>query len=605
MAADRQTAVGGSKFISGGQKFRDYLDNFYVANITLGTPPQTFQVQLDTASSNLWVVDASCNSDNCNGELNWLYGLWKKNNRSSTFKPNGKTFDLWNPMGRVKGVLGSDLAEGLTVKNQVFALGTEIGDPFGEFPVDGVLGLGWLSLAADQVTPPIIQQLIKQLDQPLFTIWLNRQGAGIAPLVYAPVTKEAYWQVDVDRFSMGSYSNTNKKAAISDTGTAYILAPSDEFQQILNKTNAYFDFLDGMYIVDCRKIDTYPDLIFSIGGQQLSVPATEYVDYIDLDENECGLGIDWNSEESEYDWLLGDSFVRSWCQIYDVGELFYAGNITLGTPPQSFQVVIDTSSADLWVVDETCTEPSECDGLYDPAYGRWEKQKFHRKIDGYFAYYPYDGVLGLGWPSIAHDQVTPAFQNMIPQLDAPVFTIWLDRHVKPSVGRPGGTITFGAVDQQNCDLPLVYAPLFVETEWIFNIDYFDFGTFHQSDTLAASVDTSWWFLFYPYDYEPSIMRQIQATYDYSVGLYSVPCASASDLPDSVFTVGGQQLNVSGTEYVVDLDLGDGMCALILWANEDTGFYPWLLGEPFLRTFCTIYDVGQQRMGFAKAHHKDV
>ncbi|KAI6195534.1 Peptidase A1 domain-containing protein [Aphelenchoides fujianensis] len=336
MAADRQTAVGGSKFISGGQKFRDYLDNFYVANITLGTPPQTFQVQLDTASSNLWVVDASCNSDNCNGEDNWQFGYWQKNNRSSTFKQNGKAFDLWNPMGRVKGVLGADFAEGLSVKNQVFALATEIGDPFGEFPLDGVLGLGWPSLAADQVTPPI-QELIKQLDQPLFTIWLDRQPNSMgetgglitygaldstnceAPLVYAPVTKEAYWQVDVDGFSMGSYSNTNKKSAISDTGTAYILAPSDEFQQIINKTNAYFDFLNGMYIVDCRKIDTYPDLVFTIGGQQLSVPATEYVDYIDLDRNECGLGIDWNSEEYEYDWLLGDSFVRSWCQIYDVG----------------------------------------------------------------------------------------------------------------------------------------------------------------------------------------------------------------------------------------------------------------------------------------------
>ncbi|KAI6234898.1 Peptidase A1 domain-containing protein [Aphelenchoides fujianensis] len=277
----------------------------------------------------------------------------------------------------------------------------------------------------------------------------------------------------------------------------------------------------------------------------------------------------------------------------DYIELFYASNITLGTP-----LIIDTSSADLWVVDDSCTTSYECDGLYDPGYGLWKKQKFHRnqsstflqndepfrsyapnsfaygflgadtllggisvsgqafgmidQIDGYFAYYPYDGVLGLGWPSIAHDQVTPAFQNMIPQLDAPLFTIWLDRHVKPSVGRPGGVITFGAVDQQNCDVPLVYAPLFVETEWILNIDYFDFGTFHQSDTLAASVDTSWWFLFYPYDYEPLIMRQIHPTYDYSIGLYSVPCASALDLPDSVFTVRGQQLNVSGTEYVVDV-----------------------------------------------------
>ncbi|KAI6216768.1 Aspartic protease 6-like, protein [Aphelenchoides fujianensis] len=239
-------------------------------------------------------------------------------------------------MGRVKGVLGADFAEGLSVKNQVFALATEIGDPFGEFPLDGVLGLGWPSLAADQVTPPI-QELIKQLDQPLFTIWLDRQpnsmgeagglityGALVSancetPLVYAPVTKEAYWQVDVDGFSMGSYSNTNKKSAISDTGTAYILAPYDEFLEVLNKTNAFFDFLAGMYIVDCRKIDTYPDLVFTIGGQQLSVPATEYVDYIDLDRNECGLGIDWNSEEYKYDWLLGDSFMRTWCQIYDVG----------------------------------------------------------------------------------------------------------------------------------------------------------------------------------------------------------------------------------------------------------------------------------------------
>ncbi|KAI6225369.1 Eukaryotic aspartyl protease [Aphelenchoides fujianensis] len=308
-------------------------DNFYVADIYLGTPPQKFQMQLDTASSNLWVVDASCDSLNCNGELNWEFGYWEKHkffqNRSTTFKKNGRSFDLWSFLGRVKGVLGADLADGLTVKNQGFALGTEIGDPFGEFPLDGVLGLGWPSLAVDQVTPPI-QQLIQLLDQPLFTIWLDRQPETIggtgglitygaldstnceAPLVYAPLTKEAFWQFDVDGFAVGTYSSTSKKSAISSTGTAFILAPADAFKQIINQTGVE-------YAVDCDEAAAFSDLVFTVGGQQLRVPSSEYVVYWVPQQKLCGLAIDWNMNENEYAWLLSDAFARTFCQIFDVG----------------------------------------------------------------------------------------------------------------------------------------------------------------------------------------------------------------------------------------------------------------------------------------------
>jgi hypothetical protein len=40
------------------------------------------------------------------------------------------------------------------------------------------------------------------------------------------------------------------------------------------------------------------------------------------------------------------------------------------------------------------------------------------KIDEVFGYFPIDGILGLGWPAISKENVTPPFQNLMPQLDA-------------------------------------------------------------------------------------------------------------------------------------------------------------------------------------------
>lgn len=45
-----------------------------------------------------------------------------------------------------------------------------------------------------------------------------------------------------------------------------------------------------------------------------------------------------------------------------------------------------------------------------------------------FGYQPVDGILGLGWPAIAEDNVVPPIQNILSQLDQKLFTVWLDRY---------------------------------------------------------------------------------------------------------------------------------------------------------------------------------
>lgn len=52
----------------------------------------------------------------------------------------------------------------------------------------------------------------------------------------------------------------------------------------------------------------------------------------------------------------------------DRGRMYsYYGSIAVGTPPVAYDVVLDTGSADLWLVNSQCTQ--NCDGFppYNPS----------------------------------------------------------------------------------------------------------------------------------------------------------------------------------------------------------------------------------------------
>lgn len=98
----------------------DYVNAQYFAEITLGTPPQSFAVILDTGSSNLWVPSTRCSSIAC-----YLHKKYDAT-ASSTYVANGTEFKIQYGSGSLEGVISNEVLNigDLEIKGQDFAEST-------------------------------------------------------------------------------------------------------------------------------------------------------------------------------------------------------------------------------------------------------------------------------------------------------------------------------------------------------------------------------------------------------------------------------------------------------------------------------------------------
>ncbi|OWK17442.1 hypothetical protein Celaphus_00013420, partial [Cervus elaphus hippelaphus] len=122
----------------------------------------------------------------------------------------------------------------------------------------------------------------------------------------------------------------------------------------------------------------------------------------------------------------------------------YVGSITTGTPPQEFQVIIDTSSSDLYgslvlaaayqTYDHKMSTTFQCKWRKFNLYCGFAKiarvlasETVQNKIGGFLENSPYGGVLGLAFPSLARSEATPLFDNLRRQgvISKPVFALFM------------------------------------------------------------------------------------------------------------------------------------------------------------------------------------
>jgi len=242
-------------------------DAQYYGPITIGTPPQQFQVLFDTGSSNLWVPSSECPFWQISCDLHTKY----YSAQSTTYKPNGTSFSIQYGSGAAEGFISNDQIgiAGVKVNKQDFAeITDEPGLAFLAAGFDGVLGLAFDSISVDHVTPVWYNMLSQGVvSNPVFAFWLNRnmsagpmQGGelvlgGVDPshytgqFTYVPLSTELYWEFKADSIGVGNLKYCKNCKAIADSGTSLLVGPTAIINQINAQINA-----TGIFTGECDQI---------------------------------------------------------------------------------------------------------------------------------------------------------------------------------------------------------------------------------------------------------------------------------------------------------------------------------------------------------------
>jgi hypothetical protein len=308
---------------------KDYANAQYYGTVSIGTPPQSFQVIYDTGSSNLWVPEKNC--VHCG-----YFFIHKKNkydrDASSTFVNDGSDFSIQYGSGAVSGKYVQDtviIGEDIAVKGQKLgsihdAGGMGVGYALGYF--DGILGLGFDAISVGGVET-VFHNALDQglLDSGMFAFYLGDEEDGeltfggyddtkfTGDLTWVSLTHATYWQIDMTSVSIRGYEG-GKMSAIVDSGTSLITGPSSEIQQIAKAVGATKTLI-GQYTVDCDKVQDIPDITFAIDNKPYVLPGSSLVIQSAGTCLFAMMGMDFPAPGPQ--WILGDVFMRKYYTVFD------------------------------------------------------------------------------------------------------------------------------------------------------------------------------------------------------------------------------------------------------------------------------------------------
>ncbi|VDM98853.1 unnamed protein product, partial [Thelazia callipaeda] len=172
-------------------------------------------------------------------------------------------------------------------------------------------------------------------------------------------------------------------------------------------------------------------------------------------------------------------------------------------------------------------------------------------------------------------------------------------HLDESNAHDGGLITLGALDTANCR-DITWLTLTSKTYWQVTVRKVSLGSFATTGWQQGTPDSGVAYLGIPISLVYPIMQELNATWNFDLDDYQVDCGLRKDGPSITFDIENSTFEVPSTQYIRKFKLeSKEICLLSILEQYSVAFVPsWALGYPFLRSYCSVYDFGNARVGFA-------
>ncbi|XP_034666961.1 aspartic proteinase A3-like, partial [Drosophila subobscura] len=317
----------------------------------------------------------------------------------------------------------------------------------------------------------------------------------------------------------------------------------------------------------------------------------------------------------------------------------YYAKVSIGG--QSFGVLFDTASANLWVPSVKCTQnvclqhqryDSSRSKTYVANGSAFEIQYATREeaviLQGFlstdklsiagltiqnqtfaeitslpesvFNRSNFDGIFGLGFRSISIGDVNPPLFNLYEQglIDEPLFSLILNRNASDPSN--GGKLLLGGSDPTLYSGCLTYVPLSKVGYWQITVASISLDS--QSDLCVnceAIIDAGTSLIVVPSATLATINQRFGITAaDKRDGVYTISCDKVSSLPTLTFNIGRRDFSLPASSYILNYS---GTCVSGFMSLPDGGNdlnNLWVLGDVFLGPFYIEFDMEYKRIAIA-------